>query len=129
KYFNAAGELDASKNNYRDSRLRQASTIDDEVFSQVNLDLYTTIEVAAESSIKEINADNYSIDAIGNGQISIKLNDAALVNTIANVYDLSGRLVASRVLVAENVIDAVQGLCVVTLVNGDKTTTHKVVVK
>ncbi len=129
KYFNAVGKLDASKNNYRDSRLRQASTIDDEVFSQVNLDLCTIVEVTAEAGIKEINADNYSLEAIGNGQISIKLNGAALANTIANVYDMNGRLIASRVLGAENIIDAIQGLCVVTLVNGDKITTHKVVVK
>lgn len=97
-------------------------------FSNV-VDMNTTVTVTGGAGIKEINADNYSVKAVGNGQISIELNDASLANTIANVYDVNGRLIASRVLDAENVIDAAQGLCVVTLINGNKTATQKVVVK
>ncbi len=114
---------------FRNCRLRETATIDDEDFEEKVLDLNTTIKVTGEAGINEINADNYSVNAIGNGQISIELNDASLANTIANVYDVNGRLIASRVLGAENVIDAAQGLCVVTLINGNKTATQKVVVK
>lgn len=122
---NAAG----ADGSIRNCRLRETATIDDEDFDEKVLDLNTTIKVTGEAGINEINADNYSVNAIGNGQISIELNDASLANTIANVYDVNGRLIASRVLGAENVIDAAQGLCVVTLINGNKTATQKVVVK
>ena len=131
----------ATEGSFKNCRLRETSTIVEEqevkdasgawvagVFTHA-IEMNTTVTVTGEAGINEINADNYSVKAVGNGQISIELNDAALANTIANVYDVNGRLIASRVLGAENVIDAAQGLCVVTLINGNKTATQKVVVK
>ncbi|MGN0229184.1 MAG: T9SS type A sorting domain-containing protein [Muribaculaceae bacterium] len=117
-----------------DNRLIETSTFktpdgSSEYNTHTFVDVDTKIKVVASSGLSKVSADQYSVSAEGDA-VRFEVRGAGAENAIVTVYNAVGQVVDSKVANSEvTTLKAQKGVNVVSILNGNKRSVEKVVIK
>lgn len=119
-----------------DNRLIETSTFETpdgsstaEGKSHSFVDVDTKIKVVALTGLNKVSADQYSVSAEGDA-VRFEVKGAGAENAIVTVYNAAGQVVDTKVANSEvTTLKAQKGVNVVSILNGNKRSVEKVVIK
>ena len=93
------------------------------------VDVDTKIKVVAMTGLNKVSADQYSVSAEGDA-VRFEVKGVGAENAIVTVYNAAGQVVDSKVANSEvTTLKAQKGVNVVSILNGNKRSVEKVVIK